>query len=114
LVAKKLEMDKDLVEMRKVAAEAERTMKRLCSQIGNIVADACPVAQDEEKNLVIKTWHPDGPNAKPEARTDIIAHHEVMHRLDCFDLERGTSTRASRVVGPNLTFAFLPSGWAMC
>ena len=40
-------MDKELVEQRKVAAEAEKTMKKLCSKIGNIVAPECPIAQDE-------------------------------------------------------------------
>ena len=45
-------MDAKLVEMRKVAVEAEKTMKKLCSKIGNIVAPECPVAQDE-----VRTFH---------------------------------------------------------
>jgi hypothetical protein len=44
-------MDKQLVEMREVAAEAERTMKSLCGTIGNIVADGCPISQTEVRDL---------------------------------------------------------------
>lgn len=45
--------------MKKVATEAEKTMKKLCGQIGNIVADACPVAMDEVRPalpLVVRGW----------------------------------------------------------
>jgi seryl-tRNA synthetase len=39
---------------------------------------------------MLRTWHPDGPNTQVEKRTDILAHHEVLLRLDAMDLERGT------------------------
>jgi len=37
----------------------------------------------------MRTWHPDGPNAQVEQKKDILAHHEVLLRLDAMDLERG-------------------------
>lgn len=113
-------MDKELVELKKNSVEAEKEMRRLAGTIGNIVADDCPVSQTEvraapslvpfsllrarlmcpiyylpssqDDNVLVRTYHPDGPDAQPQARTDIIAHHEVMHRLGFFDLERGTSS----------------------
>jgi seryl-tRNA synthetase len=113
-------MDKELIEMKKEAIEAERVMRSRCGMIGNIVAEGCPISQTEvrsspqrrrtpprtkrladlppwpppstqDDNALIRRYHPDGPDAQPELRTDISAHHEVLHRLGAFDLERGTS-----------------------
>ena len=39
---------------------------------------------------MLKTWHPNGPNSQVEKKPDILAHHEVLLRLDAMDLERGT------------------------
>jgi seryl-tRNA synthetase len=43
----------------------------------------------QDDNATIRTWHPEGPNGQVEKRTDILAHHEVLLRLDAMDLERG-------------------------
>jgi hypothetical protein len=45
----------------------------------------------QDDNVTLKTWHPEGPNGQVEKRTDILAHHEVLLRLDAMDLERGAS-----------------------
>jgi seryl-tRNA synthetase len=50
-------------------------------------------AQDD--NATIRTWHPEGPNSQVEKRTDILAHHEVLLRLDAMDLERGAPSVSS-------------------
>jgi seryl-tRNA synthetase len=34
-------------------------------------------------------WHPDGPNSAFEQKPGILAHHEVLLRLDAMDLDRG-------------------------
>lgn len=45
---------------------------------------------------MIRTWHPDGPNAQVEKKTDILSHHEVMMRLEAFDMERGAKISGHR------------------
>ena len=43
----------------------------------------------QDDNVTLRTWHPEGPNGQVEKRTDILAHHEVLLKLDAMDLERG-------------------------
>lgn len=38
---------------------------------------------------MLRVWHPDGPNATFEKKSGILAHHEVLLRLDAMDLDRG-------------------------
>lgn len=97
---------------RKEAREAEHAMRQKAGTIGNIVNKGVPVSQTEvcystfphitrtlttspiqDDNVALKTWHPDGPNAQVEKKTDIMAHHEVLLRLDAMDLERGALSR---------------------
>ncbi|CED83124.1 seryl-trna synthetase [Phaffia rhodozyma] len=96
LVAQKTSQDKELAELKQTAIEAEKTMRKLCGTIGNIVAEGCPISLTEDDNSLIRQWHPDGPDAQPVHRTDIIAHHEVLHRIDAFDLERGAKISGHR------------------
>lgn len=44
-------MDKELVDMKKEAIEAERVMRSRCGMIGNIVAEGCPISQTEVRTL---------------------------------------------------------------
>jgi seryl-tRNA synthetase len=67
----------------------EDEMRMKVATIGNYVHSSVPNSNNEDDNLQIKTWHPEGPNAKVEKRDDILSHHEVMHRLDILDQERG-------------------------
>lgn len=46
--------------------------------------------------MTLRTWHPDGPNGQVQQRTDILAHHEVLLRLDAVDLERGAKIAGHR------------------
>ena len=45
----------------------------------------------QDDNVTLRTWHPEGPNGQVEKKTDILAHHEVLLKLDAMDLERGAS-----------------------
>ena len=89
-------------------------MRVKASTVGNIVGKTVPVSMDEvrrwlrasqsyvshsriqDNNAVLRTWHPDGPNAHVEKKSNILAHHEVLLRLDAIDLERGKSLFANR------------------
>jgi len=90
----RLEAQKASLEEGSVKALAEVTKK--VSTIGNIVHSSVPTSHTEDDNLQIKTWHPEGPNAKVEKRDDILSHHEVMYKLDILDQDRGTKVAGHR------------------
>ncbi|CAE6525808.1 unnamed protein product [Rhizoctonia solani] len=95
-MAEKTKLEAKIAEMEKVADEEERLMRAKAATIGNLVNKDVPVSQTEDDNKVIRTWHPDGPNAQVEKKTDILAHHEVMIRLGAFDTERGSKVAGHR------------------
>ncbi len=74
--------------------EKEKELRNLLCDIGNIVHDSVPVSSDEANNGLIKTWFPDGKSAvKGEG---LLAHHQVLARLDGFDQERGAKVAGHR------------------
>ena len=119
LLAEKRAIDAQVDAKRKEAREAELAMRQKAGTIGNIVNKGVPVSQTEvyairhsrtslasstifsiqDDNLTLKTWHPNGPNGRVEKQADILAHHEVLLRLDAMDLERGTLPRPISAFG---------------
>ncbi|CAE6414861.1 unnamed protein product [Rhizoctonia solani] len=95
-LAEKTKLEAQVAEMEKAAAEEERVMRAKAATIGNLVNKEVPISQTEDDNKVLRTWHPDGPNAQVEKKTDILAHHEVMIRLGAFDTERGSKVAGHR------------------
>ncbi|UZJ52346.1 hypothetical protein CBS101457_001666 [Exobasidium rhododendri] len=96
LMSKKAAIDKEIGEIKPQSVAAEAKMRTKAREIGNIVGDKVPISQTEDDNAVIRVWHPDGPNAQVEKKTDILSHHEVMMRLDAFDMERGSKISGHR------------------
>jgi len=94
LVAAKKELDAQVEANRKKTKEFEVNMRQRAGTIGNIVGKDVPVSLTEDDNVTLRTWHPAGPNAEFEKKTDILPHHEVLLRLDAMDLDRG-----AKVVG---------------
>ncbi|KAH8922822.1 serine-tRNA ligase [Atractiella rhizophila] len=96
LLKQKTALDSEIEAMKGKATEAEAAMKAKAGTIGNIVHDSVPVSNTEDDNAIIRTWHPDGPNATPEKKTDILSHHEVMYRLELLDQDRGVKIAGHR------------------
>ncbi|KAF8532040.1 serine-tRNA ligase [Gautieria morchelliformis] len=95
LEAKKA-LGEKIEETRKQAKEAEHLMRTKAGTIGNLVGKSVPVSQTEDDNATLRTWHPDGPNAQVEQKKGILAHHEVLLRLDAMDLDRGSKVAGHR------------------
>ncbi|TIA69016.1 hypothetical protein E3P92_03766 [Wallemia ichthyophaga] len=95
-LALKKELDGRVPTLKQQTAAAEQHMKSKAVQIGNIVGPAVPIHDDEEHNVVVRTWHPHGPNAAVEKKAGALPHHEVLMRLDGFDLERGQKIAGHR------------------
>lgn len=89
LLAQKAVLDAKAKSLKESESKMEDEMRAKVATIGNYVHSSVPNSNNEDDNLQIKTWHPEGPNAKVEKRDDILSHHEVMHRLDILDQERG-------------------------
>lgn len=89
LMNQKIALDKEAVQLRESESSALKELQVKVGTIGNLVHESVPTSNTEDDNLQLKTWHPDGPNAQVEKKNDILSHHEVMHRLDILDMDRG-------------------------
>ncbi|KAI5481752.1 serine-tRNA ligase [Pseudohyphozyma bogoriensis] len=107
LKEKKAGFDKQIADLVAQSKEAEEAMRKKANTIGNIVHDSVPVSETEDDNRVERTFHPDGmtPNGemtkplKGVGRTlseGLLSHHEVMHRLDILEMERGAKVAGHR------------------
>jgi len=96
LLAEKKTIDTQVDAKRKEARDAELALRQKAGTIGNIVNKGVPVSQTEDDNATLRTWHPDGPNGQVEKKTNILAHHEILLRLDAMDLERGAKISGHR------------------
>ncbi|KAN0139264.1 hypothetical protein V8E53_002765 [Lactarius tabidus] len=96
LLAEKKGIDAQIDAKRKETRDAETALRQKAGTIGNIVNKDVPVSKTEDDNATLRTWHPDGQNGQVEKRTDILAHHEVLLRLDAMDLERGAKISGHR------------------
>ncbi|PWN97245.1 serine-tRNA ligase [Tilletiopsis washingtonensis] len=92
----KAALDARVAELKPEVVKKEQTMRFKAGRIGNIVGDMVPISATEDDNKVMRTWHPEGPNGKVEKKNDILSHHEVMMRLEAFDMERGAKISGHR------------------
>ncbi len=87
-------------------------MRQKAGTIGNVVGKAVPVSltevgnhlrtrvklneQVQDDNATLRTWDPKGDSTEPLVKEGILAHHEVLLRLDAMDLERGAKVAGHR------------------
>ncbi|KAF9999598.1 Cytosolic seryl-tRNA synthetase [Entomortierella chlamydospora] len=62
--------------------------------VGNIVHDSVPVSDNEDNNVVERTYFHDGKT--PEHNPKIYSHDEVLYRLGAYDPERGHKVASHR------------------
>ncbi|KAF5313421.1 hypothetical protein D9611_008534 [Ephemerocybe angulata] len=96
LVAEKKELDAQVVAKKKEATEFEIKMRAKASNVGNIVGKDAPTSLTEDDNVTVRVWDPTGEVAEPAPREGILAHHEVLLRLDAMDLDRGAKIAGHR------------------
>lgn len=68
-------------------------MKKRINTVGNIVHDTVPVSNNEDNNVVQRTWTPEGVTVEKKA---VLSHHEVLLRIDGYDPERGVKVVGHR------------------
>jgi seryl-tRNA synthetase len=96
LLAEKKGVDAQIDAKRKETRDSETALRQKAGTIGNLVNKDVPVSKTEDDNATLRTWHPEGQNGQVEKRSDILAHHEVLLRLDAMDLERGAKIAGHR------------------
>lgn len=87
LLKKKVELQNDKKAQEDVAAEKLVKLLQKVKSIGNYVHDSVPVSNNEDDNVEIRKWAPEG--VVVEHKKDFLSHHEVLTRLDGYDPERG-------------------------
>ncbi|KAH8598037.1 seryl-tRNA synthetase [Bisporella sp. PMI_857] len=87
----------ELTEQHKVfvdsAAEKEKILKTEINKIGNYVHLGVQVSDNEDNNVVLRTFTPEGITVE---KKDVLSHHEVALRLDLYDPERGVKVVGHR------------------
>lgn len=97
---------KDLIEQReavlknresfeKAMNDKEAELKVKLCNMGNLVHDSVVVSNDEANNDVIRTWFPEG-HAGAVKGEGLLAHHQVLARLDGYDQDRGAKVAGHR------------------
>ncbi|KAG7400585.1 Cytosolic seryl-tRNA synthetase [Phytophthora boehmeriae] len=79
-----------LPDKKKEADALKELVDKELPKIGNTVDDAVPVSNNEDDNVVVKKW------GSPIEKDGLHFHHEVLHRIDGYEPERGVSVAGHR------------------
>ncbi|EFY91507.1 putative serine-tRNA ligase, cytosolic [Metarhizium acridum CQMa 102] len=94
LLKQKGELEKKKKALVESAVEKDALLKAKIKTVGNYVHDSVPVSNNEDNNVVERTWAPEG--ATVEKRSNVLSHHEVLLRLDGYDPDRGVKVVGHR------------------
>lgn len=85
---------KEIDERKKAAAEKEKELEEKTTtallKIGNIVHDSVPVSNDEENNVIERTW------GEKRMEEKLPNHVDLISMLDIADVEQGTEVAGGR------------------
>jgi seryl-tRNA synthetase len=94
LLAEKTKLEEEKKTQDGYAREKKAAMIALAKTVGNYVHESVPVSMDEENNVVVRTFEAEGfTKGKREA---LLAHHEVLARLNGYDPVRGAKLAGHR------------------
>ncbi|KAI0129268.1 seryl-tRNA synthetase [Hypoxylon sp. NC0597] len=93
LLQQRADLDKEKKTLLDLAAQKDIALKAKVNTVGNIVHDSVPVSDNEDNNVVQRTWAPEGVKVE---KKDVLSHHEVLLRLDGYDPDRGVKVVGHR------------------
>ncbi|OTA78845.1 hypothetical protein M434DRAFT_402175 [Hypoxylon sp. CO27-5] len=93
LLQQRADLDKEKKALLDLAAQKDIALKAKVNTVGNIVHDSVPVSDNEDNNVVQRTWAPEGVTVE---KKDVLSHHEVLLRLDGYDPDRGVKVVGHR------------------
>lgn len=68
----------------------EKKVHSVLTTIGNIVEGCVPTSNDEEDNVVVRTW------GECKRQEKMYHHHELLHMIDGYESERGVAVAGHR------------------
>lgn len=77
-------------EKKKEADALKEVVEKELTKIGNTVDPSVPVSNNEDDNLIVKEW------GAPIQQEGLHFHHEVLHRIDGYEPERGVQVAGHR------------------
>ena len=86
LKAEKDALTKEKQELEDLAKSKYAELMKKTKSVGNYVHESVPVSDNEDNNKLERSWAPEGVQVE---KKDCLSHHEVLHRLDGYDPERG-------------------------
>ncbi|KAM7221752.1 serine--tRNA ligase, cytoplasmic [Rhypophila decipiens] len=93
LLQEKARFENEKKDLLDAAAEKEKVLKAKVKTIGNLVHDSVPVSDNEDNNVVERTWAPEGVTFE---KRNVLSHHEVLAKIEGYDAERGTKVVGHR------------------
>lgn len=96
LLVEKEKLEKESAEKNKIADEKFAELKKIYSQVGNILDPEVPISDNEDNNKVICTWGTPDKDRKIDNTLGNAHHYKVLEWLGGYDQERGTKLAGHR------------------
>eukprot|EP00914_Ancora_sagittata_P017446 GHVO01034352.1.p1 GENE.GHVO01034352.1~~GHVO01034352.1.p1 ORF type:complete len:417 (-),score=84.14 GHVO01034352.1:606-1856(-) len=95
LIDQTTETKNKIVELESLVEGKAEQREKILKSIGNIVADSVHVSNNEDENLVVRTWGI--PNKiKIDGTPGHMHHHEVLARLNAVEMKKGAEIAGHR------------------
>ena len=105
LIAEKDKLTKDADDLHKQAESLLVDLKKLYSQVGNILDESVPISNNEDENQVVVTWGTPDKERKIDDTPGNAHHYKVLQWLGGYDSDRGVKIAGHRgyfLTGPGV------------
>ena len=105
LIAEKDKLTKDADELHKQAESLLVEVKKVYSQVGNILHESVPISNNEDENQVVVTWGTIDKDRKIDDTPGNAHHYKVLQWLGGYDSDRGVKIAGHRgyfLTGPGV------------
>ena len=96
LMKEKEEKQKEADDLNKEADDLLVTVKKKYSQVGNMLHESVPIDNNEDNNVVVKTWGTPDKSRVIDDTPGNAHHYKVLQWLDGYDAERGVKIAGHR------------------
>ncbi|XP_024373250.1 serine--tRNA ligase isoform X2 [Physcomitrium patens] len=90
LLVEKSKLEEAKIAKEKETAECKVAMEASLRLVGNLVHDSVPIDNNEDNNLVVRTW------GTPRDQSGLVNHVDLVNKLGIVDLEAGTDVAGGR------------------
>jgi seryl-tRNA synthetase len=90
LLKEKSRLEEEKAAKEKETADCKTAMEASLRLVGNLVHDSVPIDNNEDNNLVVRTW------GTPRDEAGLLNHVDLVNRLGIVELEAGTDVAGGR------------------